>query len=65
MNKDKKLLNTKDLCEYLGVGTSTAIKLIKNPSATYVIRIGSRYFVNKTLLDTFLDQHTGLGKGAF
>lgn len=65
MNEEKKLLRANDIMQYLGVGKSTAHKILKNPKSTYTVRIGSTYFANKQLLDKYIDQHSGLGKGVF
>lgn len=55
--QDKKLLNIKELCEYLGIGTTKARELIRGNNG-FGIQIGNRWYANKTLLDKWLNQNS-------
>lgn len=52
---DKKLLSLKELCEYLGIGETKAREIIKRHDCNFRVRIGNRYYANKTLLDKWID----------
>ena len=52
---DKKLLNIKEVCEYTGWGATKVRELISRPSCTFALKLGNKWFVNKTLFDKYLD----------
>ena len=49
----KALLNVSELCSYLGIGTSTSYKLL-NTKGFPTVKINSRKYANKVLLDKWL-----------
>ena len=55
----QKLLTVKELCEYLSIGDSTARKILSAPNCSFVFKLGSRYYANKTALDKWIDSNTG------
>lgn len=57
---EKKLLNLKEFCEYLGIGDTKARELLKAKKCTYVVRIGNRLYANKTKLDEWIDSISGV-----
>lgn len=56
---EKALLNLEEFCAYLGIGKTKARELLKDPSSTFTIKIGNRYYANKKLLDQWLDRNSG------
>ncbi len=48
---DKKLLNVKEFCEYLGIGETNARYLMTKTDNPYTVRIKGRLYANKILLD--------------
>lgn len=55
----KKLLNVKEMCEYLGLGESTVRKLLNTPKNGFTFRQGNRLYANKALLDRWIDSQSG------
>ncbi len=56
----KKLLSVKDFCAYMGIGETVARELLKAPNCPYSFRLNGRVFANKTKLDKWIDQNTGI-----
>ena len=56
---EKALLKLEEFCAYLGIGKTKARELLKDPSCTFTIKIGNRYYANKRLLDKWLDRISG------
>lgn len=54
----KKLLTVNDFCEYISIGQAQARKIITNPNCPFSLKIGHRWFVNRTFLDEWLDEKT-------
>ena len=55
---DKKLLTVKDAAKYLSIGQTTMRKLLAEPNCPYVCKFGGRVFINKTILDKYIDSLT-------
>ena len=47
---DKKLLNIKEICEYLGIGETKAREL------GFGVRIGNRWYADKKQLDRWIEK---------
>lgn len=58
--KPKALLNASELCGYLGVGVTTAYKLL-NTNGFPMVKINSRKYANKQLLDKWLAEQVERG----
>ncbi len=56
---DKKLLNVKEFCEYLGIGETNARYLMTKTDNPYTVRIKGRLYANKILLDKWIDSISG------
>lgn len=56
---EKALLNIEEFCTYLGIGKTKARELLKDPSTTFTIKIGNRYYANRKKLDQWLDRNSG------
>lgn len=56
---DKKLLNVKEFCAYLGIGQTKARELLTKTDNPYTIRLGGRLYANKILLDKWIDSISG------
>lgn len=62
--ENKKLLNVKEFCAYLGIGQTKARELLTKKNNSYAVRIDGRLYANKTLLDKWIDSisgNTGIG----
>lgn len=55
--EEKALLSANDMCTYMNIGISTAYKLL-NTAGFPTVRIGTRIYANKQLLDNWLIQQT-------
>lgn len=55
----KKLLNVKEMCEYLGLGENTVRKLLNTPKNGFTFRQGNRLYANKVMLDKWIDSKSG------
>ncbi|RHO80728.1 helix-turn-helix domain-containing protein [Clostridiaceae bacterium AF42-6] len=53
---EKKLLNLKEFCDYLGIGQTKARELMTKTDNPYTVRIGNRLYANKRMLDRWLIQ---------
>ncbi len=47
---NKKLLNIKELCEYLGIGQTKARELVRGHNG-FGIQIGNRWYADRVKLD--------------
>lgn len=57
MENEKPLLSIPEFCEYLGIGKTKAREIVSDPKYKFVVRIGSRVFVHKELLDAELKKN--------
>ena len=53
----KKLLNIKEVCEYLGIGDTKCIEILSGRNGIG-IQIGNRWYANKEKLDKWIDNQT-------
>ena len=53
----KKLLNIKEVCEYLGIGDTTCREILRGRNGIG-IQIGNRWYANKEKLDKWIDNQT-------
>ena len=53
----KRLLDMKELCEYLGIGMTKARELVRGRNG-FGIQIGNRWYADKKKLDCWIDQST-------
>ena len=53
---EKALMNIKEFCDYLGIGETKARELLKSQNCKFSLKIGNRWYVNKRLLDVWLDK---------
>lgn len=60
--KDKLLIDTKELCQVLGIGTNTARELIRKPDFP-VLYVGNRARVVVSKLDKWLEDNVGADIG--
>ena len=56
---DKRLLNVKEFCAYLGIGQTKARELLSKTDNTYAVRLNGRLYANKILLDKWIDSISG------
>lgn len=56
---DKRLLNLKEFCAYLGIGQTKARELLTKTDNPFAVRIGGRLYANKILLDKWIDSISG------
>lgn len=54
---DKRLLNIKEFCAYLGVGQTKARELLKSCNG-FGVQIGNRWYANKKKLDAWIDRES-------
>lgn len=54
---DKKLLNIKEFCNYLGIGQTKARELLRGRNG-FGVQIGNRWYANKSKLDQWIDRQT-------
>lgn len=47
---DKRLLNVKEFCAYLGIGQTKARELLTKTDNPYTVRLNGRLYANKILL---------------
>ena len=52
---EKALLTLDEFCAYLGIGETKARELLKSPRTKFSMKIGNRWYINKKLLDQWLD----------
>ena len=52
---EKKLLNLKELCSYLGIGETTARALVRGKNG-FGVPIGNRWSADQNKLDKWLDK---------
>lgn len=53
---DRVLLNLKETVDYLGIGMTKLRGIVKDKDCAFSLKIGNRWYVNKTLLDKWLEQ---------
>lgn len=56
---DKKLLNVKEFCQYLGIGQTKAREMMTKTNNPYTVRLNGRLYANKILLDKWIDSISG------
>lgn len=56
---DKRLLNVKEFCAYLGIGQAKARELLTKTDNPYTVRLDGRLYANKILLDKWIDSISG------
>lgn len=54
---DKRLLDIKELCIYLGIGQTKARELLRGNNG-FGVQIGNRWYANKKKLDVWIDNVT-------
>ena len=54
---DKVLISIKEMCNYLGIGETKARELIRGHNG-FGVRIGNRWYANKTKLDEWINNMT-------
>lgn len=56
---DKRLLNLKEFCDYLGIKPTKAREIMTKTNNPFTVRIGNRLYANKILLDKWVDSISG------
>lgn len=56
---DKRLLNIKEFCQYIGIGETKAREIMTKTNNPFTVRIGNRLYANKILLDKWIDSISG------
>lgn len=56
---DKRLLNLKEFCSYLGIGQTKAREIMTKTNNPFVVRIGNRLYANKIMLDKWINSISG------
>lgn len=56
---DKKLLNVKEFCAYLGIGQTKAREIMTKTNNPFTVRLDGRLYANKILLDKWIDSISG------
>lgn len=51
---DKRLLDIKEVCDYLGIGMTKARELVRGNNG-FGLQIGNRWYADKKKLDSWLD----------
>jgi len=51
-------MNLKEVCEYMGIGQTKARELLRDKKCPFSMKIGNKWYVNKRLLDIWLDHQT-------
>ncbi len=54
---NRRLLNIKELCEYLGIGQTKARELVRGHNG-FGIQIGNRWYADRVKLDKWLDKES-------
>ena len=57
MNKERRLLNLAEVCEYLGIGMTKARELIRGRNG-FGLQIGNRWYADKDKLDKWIESCT-------
>lgn len=55
---ESRLLTVKEFCDYVHIGETTARKLLSEPNCPFRFKIGSKIFINKKILDKWIDSNT-------
>jgi hypothetical protein len=53
--KEKKLMNIKEICSYLGIGQTKARELVRGHNG-FGVQIGNRWYADKPKLDAWINQ---------
>ena len=51
---EKRLLNIKEVCEYLGIGETKARELVRGHNG-FGVQIGNRWYADKNKLDLWIE----------
>lgn len=54
---EKRLLNIKETCQYLGIGQTKARELVRGHNGIG-LQIGNRWYADKNKLDTWIERNT-------
>ncbi len=54
---EKRLLNIKEVCTYLGIGQTKAREMIRGHNG-FGVRIGNRWYADKKKLEKWLENNT-------
>lgn len=54
---NKRLLNIKEICVYLGIGQTKARELVRGHNG-FGVQIGNRWYADKFKLDKWLDRQS-------
>lgn len=54
---EKRLLNIKEVCTYLGIGQTKAREIIRGHNG-FGVRIGNRWYADKKKLEKWLESNT-------
>lgn len=54
---EKKLLNIKEICAYLGIGQTKARELVRGHNG-FGVQIGNRWYADRLKLDKWLDRES-------
>lgn len=60
----KFTLTVSEAIEYFGIGRDTLYRLIKNPKAPYVLRIGRTTLIKRVAFETYLNGITDLAEAS-
>ena len=52
---ERRFMSLKELCEYTGWGMTKAREVVKRTDSNFTLRVGSKIFVDKSKLDSYLD----------
>lgn len=55
---EKVLLNVEESCSYLNIGKTKCREFIKEHEHDFVVKIGNRKYINKPLLDKWLEMQS-------
>ena len=53
---EKGLLSLKEVCEYTGSGKTKAREVLKRKDSTFMVRLGTKLYVNRKLFDDYLEK---------
>lgn len=54
---NKRLLNIREICDYLGIGQTKARELVRGHNG-FGVQIGNRWYADKFKLDKWLDRES-------
>lgn len=55
---ERKLLDLDNFALYLSIGKTQARKILKSSDCPFSLKIGYRWYANKTILDKWIDEKT-------